>query len=75
MFRKELLEAASKRLGVSIPPNVLKVARRGGFVKPNPNRFLGWVSYPPKAVAELVAYCKDHSRSIARHLGAKGGAR
>ena len=75
MFRKDLLEAASARLGVSIPPDVLNEARRGGFVRTNPDRRLGWVTYPPEAVAELVSYCKFRSRTIARQLGGKDGAR
>lgn len=75
MFRKDLLEAASARLGVSIPPDVLNEARRSGFVKTNPERRLGWVTYPPEAVAELVSYCRFRSRTIARQVGGKGGAK
>ena len=76
MCRSELLEAASKRLGVQVPADVLRVAIRGGFVQPDPERRLGWVSYPPEAVDRLVAYCKFHSRTIARQSrDRKGGGK
>jgi hypothetical protein len=76
MSRKELIAAASQRLGVVIPPAVVREARRSGMIAPEPNRVRGWVSYPSDAVERLVAYCRFRSRIIARmcHDGAKGGA-
>ena len=73
MSRKELLEQAAGRLGVTIPNDVFRCALRGGFVKPDPQKKMGWTSYPPEAVERLVAYCKFNSRVIARQLGSKGG--
>jgi hypothetical protein len=77
MNRKELIAAASQRLGVVIPPAVVRAARRSGFIMPEPEPLRGWVSYPEDAIDRLVAYCRFRSRSIARKCqdGAKGGAR
>jgi hypothetical protein len=77
MSRRELIEAASKKLGVVIPPGVLREARRSGMIAPEPTTDRGWVSYPSEAVERLVAYCRFRSRIIAkmRQDGAKGGAR
>jgi hypothetical protein len=72
MSRKDLLRAASQRLGCDVPPSVLKAARRGGFVVPEPTKRLGWTSYSPESVERLVAYCRFHSRAIARRLGQDG---
>ena len=75
MRRKELLEQAAGRLGCDVPPSVLKAARQGGFVVPEPTKRLGWTSYSPESVERLVAYCRFHSRAIARRLGSKGSDR
>jgi hypothetical protein len=79
MSRRELLEAAAGRLGVTIPNDVFRCALRGGFVKPDPQKKMGWTSYPPEAIERLVSYCRFHSRVIARQLNGqrdgKGGVK